>query len=200
MLSIVPSIVETERIPAGMALNTTPFHLSRIPGPARAGILMTHVGLAGVFALNAVSYVPFILVALWVLPRSAARAQGGPRLDPRQLWASVREVFEDRRLRGSLLTVFATAVPCAPLITFCPVLVKEVFQGAAGQFGKELGAFGLGRLIGATGLLAVNPHHDRRPLSSGWAMGYAVIVVLATLNRWAWGLPALLVLAGVPCR
>lgn len=195
--SIVPSIVEREQIPAGIALNTTQFNLSRILGPALAGVLMASVGLAGAFAVNAASYLPFILVALWVLPRTGPAQPGAGRIDHRQLWASVREVVREPGLRGALLTVFVTASLCAPLITFCPVLVKEVFQGGAGQFSTALGAFGVGGLIGATGLLAVPPRRDRRPLSTWFAVGYGVIVMLAALNRWAWGLPALLMLAGV---
>jgi MFS family permease len=77
------------------------------------------------------------------------------------------------------------------------VLVKEVFQGGVGQFSTALGAFGVGGLIGAAGLLAVNPLHDRRPLSTWFAAGLGVIVMLIALNRWAWGLPALMVLAGI---
>jgi len=195
--SIVPSIVEREQIPAGIALNTTQFNLSRILGPALAGVLMASVGLAGAFAVNAVSYLPFILVALWVLPRTGPAQPGAGRIDRRQLWASVREVVREPGLRGALLTVFVTASLCAPLITFCPVLVKEVFQGGAGQFSTALGAFGVGGLIGAAGLLAVHPRRDRRPLSTWFAVGYGVIVMLAALNRWAWGLPVLLMLAGV---
>ncbi len=71
--SIVPSIVERDQIPSGIALNTTQLNLSRILGPALAGVLMASAGLAGAFAVSALSYVPFILVALWVLPRTAPR-------------------------------------------------------------------------------------------------------------------------------
>ena len=195
--SIVPSIVEREQIPSGIALNTTQFNLSRILGPAVAGALMASVGLAGAFAVSAASYVPFILVALWILPRALPAQAGAGGFDRQKLRAGVREVLHEPGLRGALLTVFLTTLLCAPLITFSPVLVKEVFQGGVGQFSTALGAFGVGGLIGAAGLLAVNPLHDRRPLSTWFAAGMGVIVMLIALNRWAWGLPALMVLAGI---
>jgi len=195
--SIVPSIVEHEEIASGIALNSTQFNLSRILGPAIAGILMSSVGVAGAFAVSAASYVPFILVALWVLPRTVPPQIDAPRMDHRQLWRGIQEILREPGLRGALLTVLVTATLCGPLITFCPVLVKEVFQGGASQLSTALGAFGVGGLIGATGLLAVDPAHDRRPLSTWFALAYGVIVVLAALNRWAWGLPALLMLAGL---
>jgi MFS family permease len=52
-------------------------------------------------------------------------------------------------------------------------------------------------LIGASGLLALDPKSDQRFISTAFAISYGVIVMLAALNPWAWGLPALLVLAGV---
>lgn len=195
--SIVPSIVERAQIPSGIALNATQFNLSRILGPSLAGILMSSAGVAGAFAVSAASYVPFILVALWILPRTGPVPASPSLVDARPLRERVREVVREPELRGALLTVFVTAALCAPLITFSPVLVKEVFQGGASEFSLALAAFGVGGLIGATGLLAVDPRHDRRPLSAWFAVGYGVIVVLAALNPWLWGLPALLVLAGV---
>jgi MFS family permease len=194
--SIVPSIVERRQIPAAIALNSTQFNLSRILGPAIAGVLMASVGAAGAFAVSAASYVPFILVAWWILPRAVSSASMRNGFDPHQLAASVREVLHEPILRGALATVFASSVLCAPLITFCPVLVKEVFQGDVSHFSLAMGSFGLGGLLGAVGLLAVNPEQDRRPLGSGFALVYGVIVVLVALNRWPWGLPVLLVVAG----
>jgi hypothetical protein len=76
--SIVPSIAEPDQIPGGIALNSTQFNLSRILGPAVAGRLMVSVGASGAFAVSAASYVPFILVALWVLPRGRAASVGLP--------------------------------------------------------------------------------------------------------------------------
>ncbi len=195
--SIVPSIVEREQIPSGIALNTTQFNLSRILGPAIAGVLMTSVGMAGAFAVSAASYLPFILVALWVLPRYTPSADSTRWPSRQQLVQGVQEVWHQAPLRGALLTVFTTSLLCAPLITFCPVLIKAAFQGDAARFSLTVGAFGVGGLLGATALLAIDPTRDRRPLSSWAAVAYGVIVVLAALNRWAWALPALFVLAGI---
>jgi len=195
--SIVPSIVERDQIPSGIALNSTQFNLSRILGPAVAGVLMASVGAVGAFAVSAASYVPFILIALWVLPRAEIALPDRGAFDRRQLVARVRQIAHGPALRGALLTVLATSTLCAPLVTFCPVLVKDAFQGDVGHFSLTVGAFGVGGLLGAIGLLAVDPNRDRRPLSSWFAMGYGAIVVLTALNPWSWGLPALFVLAGV---
>jgi len=203
--SIVPSIVRHEQIPAGIALNSSQFNLSRILGPAVAGVLMGSVGMAGAFAVSAASYLPFIGVALWVLPHrlqvpapaQQSSAQAHVQSRSQQLWLGVRDVLAQARLRSALLNVFLNALLCAPLITFCPVLIQQAFHGDAAQFSLSAGALGLGGLLGAAALMGLDPQRDRRPLCTGFALAYAVIVVLAAINPWSEALPALFVLGGV---
>src|SRR4029077_704428 len=64
--SIVPSIVTHDQVGRGLALNSTQFNLSRILGPAIAGILISAIGVTACFVVNAASYLPFIGVALWI--------------------------------------------------------------------------------------------------------------------------------------
>jgi len=207
--SIVPSIVEHDQIPAGIALNSSQFNLSRILGPAVAGLLMASAGMAGAFAVSAASYLPFIGVALWVLPRCLTTPTPAPQVPPgrptsqaltqgsKRLWLGLREVLGQARLRGALLTVFFNAMLCAPLITFCPVLVQQAFQGDAAQFSLSAGALGLGGLLGAAALLGFDAQRDQRPWCTGFALAYAVVVLLAALNPWADAMAPLFVLAGV---
>jgi predicted MFS family arabinose efflux permease len=195
--SIVPSIVEHDEIGRGLALNSTQFNLSRILGPAIAGVLMSSVGAIACFVVSALSYVPFVGVALWILPRWTPPARPGAD-GPRglHLFAGIGEILRQRHLRGALLTVLTGSVLCSPLVTFTAVLVKEVFQGSAGHFSTAVASFGAGGLLGAAGLLSVPSSVDRRRIASGMALAQAAAVVLTALDPWFWGLPPLLVLAG----
>ncbi|MGZ5083221.1 MAG: MFS transporter [Usitatibacter sp.] len=195
--SIVPSIVERDQIATGIALNSTQFNLSRILGPAVAGLLMTGVGAVGCFAVSAVSYLPFILVALWILPRGKSASDDRESFDRRHPFAGVLEIARMPDLRNALLTVLATSTLCGPLITFCPVLVREAFHGDVTHFSMAVGAFGVGGLLGASGLLFVDPHLDRRRPTTWFAVGYAAIVIAAATSPWIGSLPALLVLGGL---
>src|ERR1017187_5846658 len=113
--SIVPSIVDRSQIPTGIALNSTQFNLSRIAGPAIAGALMTGIGAVGAFAVSAASYLPFILVVLWILPRRPLQPEQGEGFDRHRLRANVRTVLSQPLLRGALATVFVTSSLCAPV-------------------------------------------------------------------------------------
>jgi MFS family permease len=194
--TIVASIVDRDRLAAGLGLNATQFNLSRILGPAIAGALMASVGAMGAYSVSALSYVPFILVAVWILPRSVASAHAEPLFDRRAAVDALRQVAQLPALRGALLTVFATSLLCAPLLTFCPVLVRDAFAGDVTHFSVAVSAFGVGGLIAAGGLLAVDPLRDRRPLASSFAILFAAVVIAVALDPRAWALPLLFALAG----
>jgi MFS family permease len=191
--SIVPSIVEREQIPAGLALSSIQFNLSRILGPALAGALLAGAGLIACFAVNAASYVPFIAIAFWILPRGRAAASGFDRKHP---LAGMRATLTDRRLRGALLTVLATGLFSGPLITFMPVLVRLEMHGGSGVFSATIAAFGVGGLLGAGGVLATDPARDHRARSSWLAIALGALVVVAGFAPWLWTLPVIGAAAG----
>ena len=194
--TIVSTIVDRRDLPTGIALNSTQFNLSRILGPALAGLLMAGVGAVGAYGVSALSYLPFVAVALWVLPRASGVGHPVGDTPPHRLFEGVRAVVTERRLRLALALVFASGCLCSPLITFCPVLVKAVFGGGVGDFSLTVGAFGAGGLLGALGLLSIDPERDRRPIAVLGAAAFALAIVLAAIDPWAIALPALFFLAG----
>lgn len=194
--SIVPSIVPHEQIGNGLALNSTQFNLSRILGPSIAGLLMSSVGAMACFVVSAVSYIPFIGVALWILPRWTPPPPSAAAPPKSDLFTGIGDILGQRHLRGALLTVLTGSVLCAPLITFIPVMVKQVFQGSAGHFSTAVVSFGIGGLLGAGALLSIPQSVDRRRLSTCFAIAQGASLVLTALNPWFWGLPPLLVIAG----
>ncbi len=194
--SIVPSIVEHDQISAGLALNSTQFNLSRILGPSIAGVLMSSVGAMACFVLSALSYIPFIGVAVWILPRRSPPPPAAVAPPRRHLLDGIGKILRDLQLRSALLSVLATGVLCGPLITFTPVLVKNVFQGSASGFSVSVASFGVGGLIGAAGLLSIPAAVDRRKLTAAFAVALAMTLMLVAYNRWFWALPVLLAIAG----
>ncbi|MBN9004909.1 MAG: MFS transporter [Rhizobiales bacterium] len=195
--TIAPSIVKRHQIPTAIALNATQFNLSRILGPALAGILIASVGVIGCFVTNAASYLPFIAVALWILPPGAISDKPDQRLDRHHLFLGLRRILIRGHMRGALVTVLATSTLCGPLVIFCPVLVKDVMHGDATEFSLAIGAFGVGGLIGAVALLGLDPEYDGRALSSASALAYGGLTTLAAISPWIWALPIILMLAGI---
>ena len=195
--SLVPMIVTKDRIENGIALNAAQFNLSRVLGPALAGIVMAHYGAVGCFATNAFSYIPFLAVILWLLPKNA----NPKRLDRKKLktepwYAEIKLISQDSGLRGGLLTMLVTSLFCGPLIAFVPVLIKEIFHSDVSHFGNALSAFGGGGLLGAGAVIGIDDRIDRRKLSSVCSMIFAIVVIAAALCQSLNALIAILVIGG----
>jgi len=77
---------------------------------------------------------------------------------------------------------------------------KDVLHRDASRFNFELGALGMGSLLGAIGLFAVDPGRYLRRISTGFAASLGLIAALAALDHRHRGLPALLVLAGLSMK
>ena len=196
--SIIPSLVSSKEIPRAVSLNSTQFNLSRILGPMIAGIVIAHFGAVACFGANAISYIPFFLSLYWISPKRGARFRAEPATAEQEFGNdNYLEIFRRLEVRTPLLTIFITSMLCSPLITFCPVLIKDIFHADAGEFGGALAAFGFGGLIGAAAtFLPISSSFKLNKFSTTLAIFLGLIVVAVALNRSFIMLTALLLLAG----
>ena len=155
--TIVSTLVSRQQLPTGIALNTTQFNLSRILGPSLAGVLMASIGAVGAFAVSAASYLPFIAVALWILPRTTvqvvAPAEGG---GDGQLLAGARAVLVGPDLLGTdALGQLLPGGRATWLLTLtpCPVGIGGECAGAANTLRIDF--------------MAIPPHGDVDRLAAG---------------------------------
>lgn len=193
----VPMMVRSDQIGRAITLNSTQFSISRVLGPVMAGLVMVHYGAIGCFTVNTLSYIPFLAVILWVIPKTKRLKDVDPRILGTQPWYyELRDIARDPMLRGGLLTIGWVSLLCGPILAFAPVLVKEILHSDASHFGGLLSAFGVGGLAGAFIVLAIDRRIPRRKLSSFSALLYAAAVIGASLMRTFVGLSAVLVLAG----
>ena len=195
--SIVPSTVEASQIEAAVSLNSTQFNLSRVLGPMTGGLVMAGIGAVGCFALNTLTYIPLFL-AIAVLPRKL-REVNGPKV-VQVKGVSIRGRFSkmitSRNLRSAMLTVVISTLFCNPLLTFAPVLIRDVFKSNAIGFGQALSAFGGGGLIAAFLVFLTKDKIDRRLLCSLAAAANGLLLIAVAFNSWFWLLIPLLVGAG----
>jgi predicted MFS family arabinose efflux permease len=82
-------------------------------------------------------------------------------------------------------------------VTFSPVLIKQVFNGEAAQFGTAVGAFGLGGLLGGLALLGITGLESLRRIGTAFSLGYGGVVLAVSLTQVGWSVPLLMGLAGL---
>ena len=173
-------MVGREDLPNAIALNSTAFNGARVLGPAVGGALISGVGIAGCFLLNALSFVPLIFNLRRMKLPEVERSKG------RANFAEVREGFDWIRAHPIL-------APTTMLIAVCsffafsagnlfPIFAKDVFQSDAGGFSLLLTTSGVGALLAAAQLAASGTMRHKGKRLLGGALGFCVCIAAFALS------------------
>lgn len=193
--SLIPSIVSSKDLKPALALNSIQFNLSRVLGPAIAGLVMLKYGVLWCFGANAASYIPFFLSIYWLRPKTKALL---PKSDQQNLSSAIGDIkamIRGPKIGWALLSVLSTSFFCGPLITFSPVIVKNVLHAEVGQFGGVLTAFGIGGMLGPF-LILTTQRFDPMRMSLVAALVYGFFLVAVSRVGSVWELAFLLVGSG----
>jgi len=158
--SLVYELVEDKQdVPNAVALNSTMLNLSKLLGPALAGLAIERLGATVCFGLNAVSFVA-VIGSLLAMRLPAFVAKPTTQNLRAELTEGFRYVQATPAIRFIITTLGLTALLVLPFTTLMPVFAKDIFGGTASTFGWLDGAIGLGGLIGALYLAGLPPATD----------------------------------------
>ena len=156
-MSILPTLVDRDRLSAANALTQGAEQVSSILGPALAGILLALIGLGASFGATAVLFL--IATALFGSVARAAKTsgsqasdvseednvQGGARIE---FGEGLRYVWRDGVIRSLLLILLCTNLAMMGPLYVGGAVLAESRLGGAGAFGTLVGAAGVGALVG----------------------------------------------------
>ena len=145
--ALVPTLVDKRDLNNAIALNSIQFNLARVLGPMLGGIALSKLGATWCFALNGLSYLAVIATLLMI------RTQFIPPKASVSVLASIQEGLNFIRKREGMVSLVAVAffltLLSYPLITFLPVMARDVFHGGANIFTLFLCLSGAGSVAGA---------------------------------------------------
>jgi MFS family permease len=149
--ALLPSLVPPEQYAPANAMMHGSAELSSLIGPAPAGIVVKHWGLAAAFWIDAVSFLGVIL-ALWRLPEPEPRPEVPAAASERSVLGSMRDgiryVVRDPALRTLMLVSTVLNLCLAgPLTVGLATMAKFRFDSPA-AYGILLSCFGGGALVG----------------------------------------------------
>ena len=153
-LAMTYDLVGREDLANAIAMNSTQFQLSRVVGPALAGVGFRFFGLAGCFFANALSFVA-VVASLWkVRPQINTHAVPSHSVrDRRALWRDLIEGFRYVRNRprvSSLLMLSAVdSFFGAPYFTMVPIYARDIFHLGETGLALMMGTAGAGAFLGA---------------------------------------------------
>lgn len=135
-------------LPNAIALNSTLNNLSRLIGPALAGIMLAKFGADICFLLNALSFaaVIFCLILMKLPPHKPLAVKKKVMTDLVEGFNYIRKTREIRRV---ILLLTCVCLLVLPYNTLLPVYARVIFQGDSITFGYLNSAIGLGAVTGA---------------------------------------------------
>jgi MFS family permease len=152
-LAMTYDLVGREDLANAIAMNSTQFQLSRVVGPALAGVGFRLFGLAGCFFANGLSFIA-VVVALCMVHPKQHRSINTDTPKPRfRIWSDLIEGFRYVRNRPrvfSLLLLSAVnSLFGAPYFTLVPVYARDFFILGETGLALMMGIAGCGALFGA---------------------------------------------------
>lgn len=171
-------LVGREDLANAIALNSSQFQLSRVAGPALAGLGFKFFGLAGCFFLNGFSFVAVVIALRMVrFDNGGLNAPAHSVKDRRALWqdliAGLSYVRKRRRVFSLLLMSAVTSFFGAPYLTLIPIFARDIFNLGPGGLAWMMGIAGAGAFLGALFLtyLGDMKHKGAMVLSGAFAFG-----------------------------
>jgi MFS family permease len=155
--SLVYEMVEDKNdLPNALALNSSMVNLSRLIGPAIAGIILEALGDGTCFVGNAMSFVAVIASLLMMrLPKYEAKPH------TKNVFGELREGFSYLKRAPSisfiLVMLALMSLMVLPYTTLIPYYARDVFHGTARTFGIIDSFIGLGAFSGAIFLASQKP-------------------------------------------
>src|SRR5882724_4893584 len=182
-MAIVPSLVPRAELGSALALNSVQFNMARFCGPMLAAVIIGGIGVAGAFTLNAITFLPLLIVLMFAIPNTPAPARSVNVSIASDIRAGLKFVWSSpgtRRLTiMSLIFMFLTA----PLQGLLPVFAQSVLKGGPTLFGLMLSAIGLGSILGAFLLSAIPAYYPRHHLIPLAMFIFALIGICFSFSR-----------------
>ncbi len=193
--SSVSEQVPTETLPAAVALNGISYNIARSFGPAIGGVVVAALGAVAAFALNALLYLPLLVVLfLWNRVHEPSRL---PREKlNRAIVSGVRYITNSPPIKTVLLRTFVTGLIGGSLSALMPLVARDLLHGGAQTYGIVLGAFGMGAVIGALNISEIRKRLSGESAVRACALSMGGAIAAVALSREPVLTAAALVIAG----
>ncbi len=145
--ALVPTLVGKEDLQNAIALNSIQFNLARVVGPALGGIALVKLGATWCFGLNALSFIAVIISLLMIRPQFVPVKTGESVIE--SMRQGIDFLLKREGMTSLVILAFLATLLSYPLITFLPVMARDVFHGGPNTFTLFLCLSGAGSVTGA---------------------------------------------------
>jgi MFS family permease len=181
--SFMVEMTSREHLMNAVSLNSSIVNGARVVGPALAGLLMAHVGMAWCFILNGVSFIAVIAGLLMMrLPKFVPPAR--PHSAGQHILEGFAYVAGHRRVRILLLLFGVVGVFGWSYAVLLPAYATDMLHVGESGYGALLSANGFGALLGALTIATYGSRVRPRLMIFGGLWLFSAMLVLLAIVRW----------------
>src|ERR1700742_1234569 len=193
--SSVSEQVPSETLPSAVALNGISYNIARSFGPAIGGIIVAAAGAVAAFAINAVLYIP-LLVVLYLWERISEPSRLPRERLTRAMVSGARYITNSPPIKIVLTRTFLTAMIGGSVMALMPLVARDLLHGGAQTYGIMLGAFGMGAVIGALAIAEIRKRLSGEAAVRACALSMGGAIIAVALSRMPVLTAAALVVGG----
>jgi MFS transporter, DHA1 family, staphyloferrin A biosynthesis exporter len=192
--ALIPNLVPQSSMANALAINTMVINLSRIIGPAIAGVLLGLTNIANLFYINAFGTFA-VLISLSVIRANFQPVKKKSKGEKITLKEAVDFVRKKPSVQSLLILAIVPMVFGFPYTTMTPLFAKELLHLGPEGFGILLSISSIGAIIGATWLSLGKEIHEAGKwlIYSIIGFGISLLLFIGTNNIWIAGFAMFLV-------
>lgn len=193
--SLIATLVPRQDLRNAVAINSATFNLARVLGPSLGGLLIVVVGSGGVFAVNALSFIPVLwTLALLRSSQVVPRARASLMADTA---GGLRYLAGHQRLRTLIALALVPALLGMPYLTLITVFSRDVLHVGSVGLGLLTSSVGVGAVGGALYIGAASQQVNLTRLMIGGLAGLGTALLVYAFSPWLVLSALALVVAGV---
>lgn len=190
--SYVPDLVGETNLLNALALNAGVMNMTRIGGPALAGILIGMIGVGPIYYMKFAAYGIFVVILL-LIPVTGKAVVSGSRSLLGDALDGLRYLRRDRTVLELLIVAIVPVVLAMPYVNFLPVFSKDVFQVGTTGLGIMMAAVGGGAVVGALGIASLGNYKYKGRVLVGSGLGFGATLMLFAFTAGIGSFPLSLV-------
>jgi MFS family permease len=176
--AFVVEMVGKEDLRNAITLYGSEVNVSRVVGPAIAGLVIVLVGLGPCFIINGLSFASLI-VALLAMDGSALLPSKPVGREKGQIMDGFRYVFGSAVLRNSLIMIGIIGTLSYEFTVSLPLIAQFTFQGGAETYAELTAAMGVGAIMGGLYFAGKRKTHPSMLVMASLLFGFSLVAASA---------------------
>lgn len=190
--SYVPELTGVENLTNAQGLMAGNMSLTRIIGPAIAGLLIGIYGAAPTFYIKALGHGLFIILLMMIPAAGRIRTSSGSILG--SIIEGARYLRHDRKVLDLILLGTIPLILGASYLSFLPVFQKVVFRVGPSELGLMMSITGIGAVIGSLAIAALERSRHKSRIMFVTGAGFGASLLLFGVTAGMGNFPASLIM------